>query len=233
MLDALYNAAEGMLQATTDFETVSHNLANVGTAGFRRLVPQHSETQVIATNGNGAATPFQMDHLALDLQPGPLVQTDSVFDIALDGPGFIELDGPNGSIFTRDGRMHVNSDGVLVANSGLTVQGDGGPIKIPKDAESISINGAGTVFADNVEIGTISIKEPTNPGAIVRAGESTYEIEDAKPAEETSVLQGYHEGSNVSAVLELVRMIEAMRRYEAAQKTITSVSEAVQRHTTS
>lgn len=233
MLDALYNAAEGMLQATTDFETVSNNLANVGTAGFRRMVPQHTETQVIATNGDGVTAPHQLDHLALDLQPGPLVQTDSVFDIALDGPGFIELAGPDGSIFTRDGRLHVNSDGILVANSGLAVQGDGGPIKIPANAESISIDGAGTVFADNIEVGTISIKEPTNPGAIVRAGENTYDIQDVKPAEETSVLQGFHEGSNVSAVLELVRMIEAMRRYEAAQKTITSVSEAVQRHTTS
>lgn len=233
MLDALYNAAEGMQRASTDFEVVSQNLANVGTAGFRRMVVQHPETEMVQSNAGQVLPPVQLDRIALDLNPGSLVQTGATFDIALDGPGFIELAGPDGPIFTRDGRLHVNREGVLVANSGLPVQGDGGPINIPSDASDININEAGTIFADGVEVGTISIKQPADPTEVVQAGDNAYYIPGAIPAEDTQVLQGFHEMSNVSAVLELVRMIDAMRRYEAAQKTITTVSEAVQRHTTS
>lgn len=227
MLDSLYNAAEAMHRSTTDFEAVSHNLANVNTAGFRRLVAQHPETQHPQV---AAVSP--PDTVGLDLLPGPLVQTGSNLDIALDGPGFIELAGPAGPIFTRDGRLHINPEGVLVSNSGLPVQGENGPITIPAGAK-VEIGTDAAVFADGIKVGKISIQEPVDPTAVTQAGENTYFIADPAPAVETSVLQGMHEGSNVSAVLELVRMIEAMRRYEAAQKTVTTVSEAVQRHTTS
>jgi flagellar basal body rod protein FlgG len=239
MLDALYNAAEAMHRATTDFETVSHNLANVSTAGFRRIVTQHPETQQ-SHLGEGPVVTVPEDALALDLIQGPLAQTGSYLDIALDGPGFIELAGPEGSIqgnsqslFTRDGRLQVNSDGELVSNAGRPVQGEnGGPIKIPVGSQ-FAVDTHGGVFANGVQVGTISIKEPVNRLDVGQAGDGVYRIANAVPAETTIVKQGFQEGANVSAVLELVRMIEAMRRYEAAQKTITSVSEAVQRHTTS
>jgi flagellar basal body rod protein FlgG len=239
MLDALYNAAEAMHRATTDFETVSHNLANVSTAGFRRIVTQHPETQQ-SHLGEGPVVARPQDDLALDLIQGSLIQSGSYMDIALQGPGFIELAGPEGSIdvdsqsfFTRDGRLQVNSDGLLVSNAGRPVQGeDGGTIKIPVGAE-FSIDPQGGVFADGVQVGTISIKEYVNRLDVSQAGDGMYRIANAIDAEKTIVSQGFQEASNVSAVRELVRMIEAMRRYEAAQKTITSVSEAVQRHTTS
>ncbi len=232
MLDSLYNAAEAMQRSTMDFETVSHNLANVNTAGFRRLVAQHPETQhpMVA-----AVSP--PDTVGLDLLPGPLVQTGSNLDIALDGPGFIELAGPTGPIFTRDGRLQINTEGVLVANNGLPVQGENGPITIPEGA-TIAIGTDGAVFATlpgettAQQVGMISIQEPSSPEGVEQAGDNTYKIADPVPSEDTMVLAGMHEGSNVSAVLELIRMIEAMRRYEAAQKTVTTVSEAVQRHTT-
>jgi flagellar basal body rod protein FlgG len=227
MFDSLYNAAEAMQRSTTDFEAVSHNLANVNTAGFRRLVAQHPETQHPLVPG-----PSPPDTVGLDLLPGPLVQTGHNLDIALDGPGFIELAGPAGPIFTRDGRLQVALDGTLTSISGLPVQGENGPIKIPEGGR-VEFGIDGSVLADNVQVGKISIQEPSDPQGVVQAGENTYKIANPVPSDETRVLQGMHEASNVSAVMELIRMIEAMRRYEAAQKTITTVSEAVQRHTTS
>jgi flagellar basal body rod protein FlgG len=78
------------------------------------MVPQHAETHASGVTMPATAGVIPANQLALDLMPGPLVQTGAKYDIALDGPGFIELDGPDGSIFTRDGRLHVNLDNTCI-----------------------------------------------------------------------------------------------------------------------
>ena len=134
MLNGLYSAAAGMDAAQARHETAATNLASAQQPGFRRtqvgrgtfeaavLAVQHQEGRDAGPNQSGDL---------LDFREGTMQLTGRGLDLAIQGDGFFVVDGPEGLLYTRNGRFFVNEASELVTVDGLPLQGTAGPIRLP------------------------------------------------------------------------------------------------------
>ena len=239
MIRGVYSLASAMDTAAINHEVVANNLAHVNTPGYRRqglqvesfnprqLTPSadaQPTSRVAAVRPGGAFTTFDS---------GPVQQTGNPFDLALNGDGFFVLDGPSGPLYSRNGTFTLGSDGQLQTQSGLRVRGNGGPIAIPPGASSVQIGQDGTISADGLEVGKLDIASFDRPELLRRAGDTTFEgpAPQTPPPGAVRVEQGYREGSNVNPVHEMVSMMLGYRHYEAAEKTLRAISDALGQQT--
>ena len=151
MIRSLWIAKTGMEGQQTKLDTISNNLANVGTNGFKRggvvfedLMYQNlrqtgaasSEQSVLPTGlqvGLGVRTVATSRNFA----QGTLQQSSSDFDLAIKGKGFFQITLPDGTTgYTRDGSFQVDSAGQLVTSNGFVVQPG---ITIPAAAQKVTI----------------------------------------------------------------------------------------------
>jgi flagellar basal-body rod protein FlgF len=238
MIRGIYNAATALEAAQQNQEVVSENLANATVPGYRRhgLVFEAVQQQVEATSKAPAGPDTLGTRMARDysgFDAGPLQNTGSPFDLAIDGSGFFVLQGPNGPLYTRNGTFKINAEGQLQSQDGLPVNGVGGPLVIPPNAPNISVGSDGTVSAGKTQIGQIQIQSFTDPSQLVRAGTTLFTAPaGVQPQASTSlVYQGFREASNVQVVNEMVSMIAGMRHFEAAQHALRAQSETQELNT--
>ena len=113
----------------------------------------------------------------------------------------------------------------------MPVMGESGPIQIPTTttSEQIIIGRDGSVSTPEGVVGALRRVTFADEHRLTRAGTTLFEAPTDMPAEDatTIVMQGTREQSNVSAVNEMVRMIVGTRHYEAAQKALTTMDEAI------
>lgn len=184
---------------------------------------------VIGTINGG----LRMDKIMINFSQGQLSKTDSPLDFAIKGDGFfsVELVGkePNQNAdsnirYTRDGSFSVNSQGQLVTKEGHLVLGEGGPITIPQGSGNIGLSPAGEIIVDGQILDKLQLVNIQNVNAIRKEGNNLYFIQrgtDPKTDEfKGQVEQGFVEGSNSSAINEMVEMINTYRAYEGGQKVI-------------
>jgi flagellar basal-body rod protein FlgG len=162
---------------------------------------------------------------AMSAERGPTQVTDNPTDAALNGGGFFVVEDGNGNTFyTRSGHFQRNNLGQLVTHEGEFVLGDGGRVEVG-EASRVFIGDAGQVYADDELVGTLQIVNFENPTYLRHAGKSlleeTAESGPPQPEENPSVVSGALERSNVQVVLEMVRMIEANRAFEASGRAVT------------
>jgi flagellar basal body rod protein FlgG len=205
----------------------SQNLANAGTAGYKREVVVARPFVELLRAGlpaQGAAhlVPVTLPALtsAFDTRPGPLNRTGNPFDVALDGEGFFELAGEGGPLYTRQGSLRLDAQGRLVSPAGWPVMGLGGELSLT--GAQPRIDAQGRIHDGERLAGQLRIVRFAAPGALVPLGAGLYRAEQpAEPAAPAGgVRQGFLESSNVVALPEMVRIIELTRRFEAAQRIV-------------
>jgi flagellar basal body rod protein FlgG len=236
MLAGLYSAASGLNALEMNQEVVARNLAHVNVPGFRRGVISFEELEAAyeqatlgdtSQAGNGA----EVAEVQTDFSEGSLQHTGRSLDLALNGDGFFVLDGPEGPLYTRSGVFYLSADGQLVSGDGRPVQGDSGPLQLPADTSpaSIQVTAEGDVYAGGSQVGRLRIVSFADNQLLVPVGTTSFMAPDgAEPQEaEAAVQQGFREMSNVVVVEELVRMIAGLRLYEAAQRAMKTISDAV------
>lgn len=260
----LYAAASAMLVQETNLDVVTNNLANVDTAGYRRRVSANADfsaymdrIEKVSEDGETkimTVPPFTMNWrgkqtigtLALaaifsedvmDTSPGIVKTTDHPLDIAIDGPGFFAVqDGAGNTFYTRQGNFVLNSEGTIVTQTGLALQGDGGPIEVG-NATRLAITRTGQVVADGEAVGDISLFTFERPTYLHHVGKNllvpTVSSGDPEQEENVRLFSAALEQSSVSVVEEMVRMIEAHRAYEGASKALMSHDELTGRLITS
>ncbi|NQY39571.1 MAG: flagellar hook-basal body complex protein [Henriciella sp.] len=205
---------DGLLK---EMQVVANNIANTNTSGYKTDRAIFAE-YVMAT---GQDTPsLSMGGLAghsFDLTQGTVKFTGGQFDLAIQGEGFFALETDNGQRLTRAGAFQISADGELVTGDGAKVLSEGSfPIQIPPEAENVTIAGDGTISSAGQIIGQVGIFTPT--GQLQRETDTRFVADGGvQPVEGAAVLQGALEASNVSPVLEMARMIEVHRAYEAGQ----------------
>lgn len=191
---------------------LSNNLANINTPGFKRDVPIFNDFMVQATK--------------TDLSQGHLKDTGGKLDLALNGPGFFQIETPGGIRYSRNGAFTLSGEGVLVNKDGYPIRGD---LTFPEKTKEITINEDGEVFADGQSIGTIELVEFDDPSILAKEGHSLFKTrspeESGRDAVKTSVEQGYLEMSNVNIINSTINMIDTVRTYEAFQKMIHTFEE--------
>jgi flagellar basal-body rod protein FlgG len=256
MIRSLWISKTGMEAQQTQLDTISHNLANVSTNGFKRghvvfedLIYQNLR-QAGAAAGEQTTLPTGLQ-VGLGVRPvatsrmftqGNLQQTGNNLDLAIKGNGFFQIQRPDGTTaYTRDGAFQVDADGQLVTNNGDPVQPG---ITIPANALSVSIAADGTVTAtvpgnaQAQQLGQLQVASFVNPAGLEPLGGNLFGETDASggpnvgaPTENGlgALQQGYVETSNVNVVEELVTMIQTQRAYELNSKAIQTSDQMLQR----
>jgi flagellar basal-body rod protein FlgF len=225
----IYTAMTGASQAFMRQAGVANNLANASTTGFRAM--EH-RFRAVPVQGPGAPTrAFVVDaSVANVFDQGPLMATGRPLDVAVQGAGWIAVEGANGAeAYTRAGNLQVNVNGQLQTASGLNVLGDGGPIAIPPD-NNITIAPDGTISAipsfgtpNNVNVvGRIKLVNPPED-QLVRGDDGLFRTQGGAPAEvdeNVKLAAATLEGSNVNPVDSMVSMISLARQFETQIKML-------------
>jgi flagellar basal-body rod protein FlgG len=252
MQAALWVAKTGLAAQDVKMATISNNLANVNTMGFKRDRVAFEDLFYQIDRQPGAQQDFQ-NQLPTGVQVGNgvrVVGTNKVFttgnfentgqnlDIAIVGKGFFQIEQPNGEIaYTRNGQFSLNAEGLVVNSSGLPLVPQ---IQVPENATSISIGTDGTVMAqlagDPVPqgIGQIATVNFANPAGLEAAGGNLFRetVASGQPLEGIpgmdalgTLKQHTLETANVSVVEEMVSMISTQRAYEMNAKVVSAADD--------
>ena len=233
---SIYTAMAGAKALMQRQETLSNNLANVSTNGFRadlaafRAVPVRADgTATTRVSSVEASTGF-------DPSSGPLQQTGRNLDVAIAGEGWLVVQAPDGSEgFTRQGMLTLSAEGTLLSASGMEVMGDGGPISIAPGM-TVSIGDDGTVSANSpgqpsMSVGKLKLVNPP-VDSLVKSPDGLMRVADGGGAEDdpnVRVAAGFLEGSNVNAVEAMVGMIAVSRQFEIQMKLLQTMDTNDQR----
>ncbi|MDR1650562.1 MAG: flagellar hook-basal body protein [Synergistaceae bacterium] len=166
-----------------------------------------------------------MTDTTMSTERGPIQWTDNPTDVVLGSDGFFVVEDGSGNIFyTRSGHFQRNDQGELVTHDGEYIMGDGGRVEIG-EATRISIGENGQVYADGEQVSTLQVVNFENPTYLLQTGKSllseTPESGAPEPVDNADIVSGGLERSNVQVVLEMVRMIEANRAFEASGRAVT------------
>lgn len=237
----IYTAMTGASHILNQQATVSNNLANVNTPGFRASIDAFRS---VPLQGEGLPTrTFVVDSTAgTDFTPGVMQQTGRALDVAVEGKGWIAVQDANGNeAYTRNGSLQMSPNGVLQTRSGLTVMGDAGPLTIPPDTQ-VTIAGDGTIStvpSTNQKNGVIVVGriKLTNPpeAQLVRGEDGLFRTRDGAPAPADAAVRvagGSLEGSNVNTVEAMVNMITLARQFDTHMKLLQNADENAKRAST-
>lgn len=232
MIEAIYSATEGMTNQQTVLEVVTNNLANVNTYGYKRDDLSFSDTlNVLGVPEMDSTYSPDSDPVKFntDLSQGHIQSTSNPLDLALDGDGFFVIQYDDGIRYTRSGNFSLNSSGQLVTIDGYPVLGANGLIQV--QGSQVEIDSTGQIIVDGSLIEKLRLANFQDNSALIKAGHNTFIKTDASITEfaaSAGVMQGFLEASNVNAVHEMARMIEAMRMYEAYQKSLLLLNETLE-----
>jgi len=256
MLRSLWISKTGMEAQQLQLDTISNNLANVATNGYKRSHAVFEDLIYQNLRQSGAASSEQTQlptglQVGLGVRPvatardnsqGSLQQSGNSLDVAINGAGFFQIQLPDGTTgYTRDGSFKLDAQGQLVTNNGYAVMPG---ITIPAQAQSVTIANDGTVSVKlpgtvaPATVGQLQLAGFTNPGGLEPRGQNLFAETPASgtpnaAAAGTSGLgtlqQGFVETSNVNVVEELVAMISTQRAYELNSKAIQTSDQMLQR----
>jgi flagellar basal-body rod protein FlgF len=225
MIKGMYSSASGMIPRIKKQEVIANNLANAGSAGFKKdqlFVRELSKAeQKIIPKKSDWQKPIG-DTTYTDFTPGTFDRTDNPLDLALDGDGFFRLQGPDGNTYlTRTGSFMVNSDGFLTYPGGYLLMGEGSPIQVGDG--TVNVATTGEVQVNGTTVSRIVPMTTADLTKLSKVGHSLFSVPQSAPlsaAPNPSVQQGYLETANVDAVKEMVDMIATYRIYEANAKAM-------------
>jgi flagellar basal-body rod protein FlgF len=207
------------LAAYQSMDVIANNIANVSTPGYRREEQTFHEyvEQLPSQSGRSQSLSFVQDGgVTRDMSEGPVRATGAPFDLALHGKGYFVVQTANGERYTRNGHFSLDQGGQIVDDAGDTLQGDGGAITINTDDGDIHIGADGTLSGKNGQLAKLRVASFSDEKSLTKDGGSLYSS-SGSPAEATGVemRQGMLEESNVQPVVEISRMVEMMRSYQA------------------
>lgn len=235
MQNGLYVATSGLLMQEERLNVISNNLANVNTTGFKKELALFSDYRPVDKRfpqnyiqksyyNRTINSSVKLDDITTDFVHGPFKSTDNTFDLAIeDENNFFTVETPFGVRFTKDGSFTLNSQGELVTHDGFNVLDTAGnPIIIPQGAQSVEFLRDGNILIDGAQVATLSVARFEDLEYLQKIGRNLYAAVDTLPQvpDFAGVRQGFLEMSNVEPVMEMVRMIEALRGFEMYQKAV-------------
>ncbi|MEA3415430.1 MAG: flagellar basal-body rod protein FlgF [Thermodesulfobacteriota bacterium] len=225
MINGIEILANTAVEQISRLNSVTHNIANVNTPGFKAERFHFLKTN--SEKGVNEGRPVQGSAVTVDYSRGIMQKTGNVLDLAIDGKGFFAVQTKTGVAYTKDGRFTLNKDGELITQSGDYVLGRGGKIVIK--GNDIRISQDGVISVDGDELDALKIVSFSKPATLVKLNTGLYRNPDnlagAKEEENTRVQSGYLELSNVKVIKEMVEMINIQRTFESYQKAIQTLSE--------
>ena len=240
MTRGLYTAYTGMINEQKRLDIISNNLANSATIGYKEenvtsrsfkdymMMKIRDGSNAFIDEPVGKVNPgVKIGETYMDWGQGSLRETGNTYDLAIQGDGFFTMrvtdaNGNSSIKYTRCGTFKCTKDGFIVDAEGNHLQGSGGDLVVPVEANEIVVREDGFVFADGVLIDTIQITDFEDYDYLELYGDNMYNaVDGATIIGSTAVIeQGFTEQSNVNVISEMVSMITITRAYEAGQKMI-------------
>jgi flagellar basal-body rod protein FlgF len=239
---SLYQAASALNANARWQEVISENMASSMIPGFKK---QEMSFEAIragmllptapgnAINGQPVALPGGRTNL--NFAAGEVKKTGVNTDFVIDGDGFFEVQLPNGaSAFTRDGEFRMNAQGQLVTKQGYAVMGQAGPIQVnPAIPGGITVAADGTISQGEERLGKLNLVSFNDRNLLAPAGGGYFLANNPMLQQEvdneSTVRQGFLEGSNASSVMEMANLMTAMRSFEANQRIVQMQDERMGR----
>lgn len=235
MVSGLYTAASGLMAQMVKMESLSQNLANAGTPGFKSdlLVIEGGAKDplqpALLINGLPAGPqPVRVGRRVTDFGRGLIRETQNPMDLANSGAGFFVVETPRGMRYTRAGNFAINADGNLETMDGSRVQGKKGAIRIP--GGRFVVDNGGRVLVEGQEVDRLRIADP-DPTTLIREGGSLFALkpsaEEPPTAKGAEIRQGFLEGSNIDPVTAMTQLMISLRASEAYQKAIHALDQSL------
>lgn len=249
MLKGLYTAYTGMINEQNRMDTMTNNLANASTVGFKKEgTTSQSFDAILALKikdesvGVHLAQPIGLNNPGVkigenytDYTQGSYRVTDNTYDLALSGDGFFTIEftnkaGETSTMYTRAGQFTLNREGYLVNENGdyvLSTQNQRIRLNTLLDSE-ISTNG--TITQNGTAVAQIQVTDFEDYNYLEKYGETYYRpVEGARTtAADVEINSGYLEMSNVQVVSEMVNLINITRAYETNQKVIQTYDSSLE-----
>ena len=255
MIKALNTAATGMSAQEMNVNTISNNIANINTVGYKRQRAEFESLMYQTVQEAGARSSndtrynvgvqigsgAKISSIRREFKMGSPKITENPFDLMIRGEGFFGIIMPDQSLnFTRNGAFSVNAQGVLVMNKGYQVFPG---FNFPQGTISVNIASNGRVQAylkgqvEPIDLGQIPVFNFTNPTGLKAKGENLYAITESsgEPVQNIAgenksgtIQQGTLETSNVSIMKEMTGLISAQRAYEMNSKVMKVADEMLQ-----
>lgn len=229
-----YVTLSGQVTLEKRMQSLALNLANANTVGYRASgVAFHTFTAQSGDETVAYATPGE-DFITQT--HGPLIKTGNPLDVAVQGDGWLAIQTPAGTVYTRDGRMQMQPNGALQTLNGYPVLDAGGsPIQLDPNNGPPVIAKDGMINQGGRQLGAIGLfLMPT--GTKFKRYDNSGVLPDKPPTpvlefDDNGVVQGHIEGSNVNPVLEIAKLMTISRAIEsisnASQSTESSLRDAV------
>jgi flagellar basal body rod protein FlgG len=216
-------------------EVTANNLSNLNTPGFKKdkLFYRAFQDAIYDQNVGEVET-----HQRLNMEAGEMEQTGNLFDFAIQGDGFFEVEYDGQRFLTRNGRFHVNDMGYLVDDNGAHVIGDQGKILIPEsfltgrhdiEQQTLDVAKDGTIRVNDVAVGRIRLMKVNNIDQLERRTHSYLSVVQGMPQLDlqSTVNQGFFETGNVNPLEEMLTMTTNMRLFESSQRNMKSTDEII------
>ena len=218
-LDELKSA---MVIQTKKNDIVANNLANSDTIGFKKDFTFFDTYKKELEEVNNLSI-----HSVKDFSQGDFEETNNPFDIAISGNGFFNIDMNGETVFTRNGHFDLDTNGNLIDSAGNFVMGEQGVINLLTTTDQVSnvfITGEGDIYVDDIPVDRLKISNFTESTQMERLSGSVFRVANPLDAEELEnnsvVMQGRIEKSNVNPITEMVSLMELERGFESSQRTI-------------
>lgn len=219
----LYVAMTGASETMRAQAANNHNLANANTVGFRADLAAF-QARAVAGDGYASRVYATVSSTGFDDTSGAMMSTGRDLDVAIQGPGYIAVQGPDGrEAYTRAGDLRVDPLGQLRTGTGLAVMGEGGPIAVPPHSSllvgvdgTLSIVPLGQGPETRAEIGRMKLVNP-DAAMLEKGADGLFRLADGSDAPADAavrVASGMLEGSNVNVADAMVNMIELARRFD-------------------
>jgi flagellar basal-body rod protein FlgG len=234
----IYPILSGAIAQEQRLQVVANNVANAHTNGYkkdeplfrsvladaRRVAPTGRSTHhLFALGGTHRPLPHAFVHIQehkTSLAPGRLRETKNGLHAAIQGNGFFEVETPAGLRYTKNGLFHLDNQRRLVTVTGDPVMGPKGEIKLPPG--EVKLSSDGSVMVDDRPVAALKVVEFAEEGRVRKAGDGYFIGEEPTVVKAPSLAVGQLEESNVNSMEEMIKVISAMRNFEAAQKTIAA-----------
>lgn len=229
-----YVAISAQVAAERRMATIAHNIANMTTPGFR--AEEIKFETFMSGSGTQQAGFVSEGATYTSLAAGPVTYTGNPLDVAVQGDAWFGVMAPGGRAYTRDGRLHMSAGGEVLTANNLPVLDEGGsPVMVDPSAGPVHIADGGAISQGGKRVATLGLfTMPAGatltrlPGALVKPDRAMQPVQDFA---RFGVRQGYLEGANVDAVMEMTRLIAVQRTFEmaaqAVQQSEDSTSEAI------
>jgi flagellar basal-body rod protein FlgF len=207
-------------------DVIAQNLASSSVPGYKKQDVSFSTVAAGLTSTSGQHYTLTRAQTSTSFAPGELRYTGVNTDAAVEGPGFFEVQLPNGNkAYTRDGEFTRNAQGQMVTKRGYPVLTTSGPIQFDhNDAGPVSISSDGVISQGSTPKGRMSIVTFDRQDLLLQ-GNGGYFHADNPDAGKTQlatpvIRQGFLEDANTSSVAEMANLMTSMRSFEANEKVI-------------